>query len=117
LRRPEFLIPHKKVILRVASVSVQQEVRWHMAQMLPRLPLTRRQIREVFSLLLVYLEDRSVIVRVCALQAAFELSRKDLSLRDPVRELVEISCRSGAPALRARGRKLLSLIKGVQDGL
>ena len=116
-RRPELLKPYKKMLLREAAVSMQQEVRWHLAQMLPRLPLTRRQIREVFSLVCRYLEDRSVIVRVCALQATFELSRKDPSLRGPVRELVEASCRSGAPALRVRGRKLLTLLKEETDGL
>ena len=95
----------------------REEVRRLLAKMLPRLPLTRRQIREVFSLVCRYLEDRSVIVRVCALQATFELSRKDPSLRGPVRELAEASCRSGAPALRARGRKLLTLLKEETDGL
>ena len=88
-----------------------------MAQVLPRLPLTPRQIPEVFSLLRSYLQDRSAIVQVCALQAMFELSLKDPSLRGPMRELVEASCRTGAPALRARGRKLLSLLKEEPDGL
>ena len=63
------------------------------------------------------LMDRSVIVQVSALQAMFELALKDPSLRGPVRELVEASCRAGAPALRARGRKLLSLLKEEPDGL
>ena len=88
-----------------------------MAQMLPRLPLTRRQIPDVFSLLRSYLRDRSVIVQVCALQAMFELSLKDPSLRGPVRELVEGSCQAVTPALRACGRKLLSLLKEEPDGL
>jgi hypothetical protein len=88
-----------------------------MAQMLPRLPLTPRQIPDVFSLLRSYLRDRSVIVQVCALQAIFELALKDPTSRGPVRELVEASCQAGAPALRARGRKLLSLLKEVPDGL
>ncbi len=116
-RRPDLLNPYKKVLLREASVSVQQEVRWHMAQMLPRLPLTPRQIAGVFSLLRSYLGDRSVIVQVCALQAMFELSLKDPSLRTPVRELMDASCRTGAPALRARGRRLRSLLKEEADGL
>jgi len=116
-RRPELLKPYKKMLLREAAVSMQQEVRWHLALMLPRLPLTRRQIPDVFLLLRSYMRDRSVIVQVCALQATFELSRKDPSLRGPVRELVEASCRKGAPALRARGRKMLILIKEDTDGL
>lgn len=115
--RPDLLKPFKEVLLREAAGSVQQEVRWRMAQMLPRLPLTPRQIRDVYSLLQSYLRDRSIIVRVCALQATFELSLKDTSLRDPVRELVDASCRTGAPALRARGRRLRSLLKVESDGL
>lgn len=109
-KRPDLLKPFKKELLRQAAGSVQQEVRWHMAQMLPRLPLTPRQIPEVFLLLRSYLRDRSVIVQVYALQAMFELSLKDPSLGGPVRKLVEASSRTGAPALRARGRKLLALL-------
>jgi len=116
-KRPGLLKPFKEVLLREAAGSAQQEVRWHMAQMLPRLPLTPRQIPDVFSLLRRYLRDRSVIVQVCALQAMFDLSFQDHSLRGPVREFVEASCRAGAPALRARGRKLLSLLKEEPDGL
>jgi hypothetical protein len=116
-RRPGLLKPFKETLLREAGASVQQEVRWHMAQMLPRLPLTRGQIQDVFSLLRGYLRDRSVIVQVCALQAMFELALKNPSLRSPVRELVEASCRMGAPALRARGRKLLSGFEEVRDGV
>jgi HEAT repeat protein len=116
-KRPGLLKPFKEVLLREAAGSAQQEVRWHMAQMLPRLPLTPRQIPDVFSLLRSYLRDRSVIVQVSALQAMFDLSLKDPSLRGPVREMVEASCRAGAPALRVRGRKLISLLKEEPDGL
>jgi HEAT repeat protein len=117
VERPRLLTPFKEALLREAAGSTQQEVRWHIAQMLPRLPLTPRQIREVFSLLRSYLRDRSVIVQACALQAMFELAHKDPSLRGSARELVEASCRTGAPALRARGRKLLSMLKEEPDGI
>jgi hypothetical protein len=115
--RPALLKPFKGFLLCVAARSGQQEVRWHLAQMLPRLPLTRPEIVEVFSLLRSYLGDRSVIVRVCALQAMAELARIDPSLRGLVRKRVEESCRTGTPAMRARGRKLLSLLKEEPDGL
>lgn len=115
--RPALLDPFKRFLLRVAARSGQQEVRWHLAQVMPRLPLTRPEIVEVFSLLRSYLGDRSVIVRVCALQAMFDLSLKEPSFRADVRGLVETCCRTGAPALCARGRKLLALLKEVPDGL
>ena len=115
IRTVQELLGHSDVS--TTMISAQQEVRWHMAQMLTRLPLTPRQIPDVFSLLRSYLRDRSVIVQVSALQAMFDLSLKDPSLRGPVREMVEASCRAGAPALRARGRKLISLLKEEPDGL
>jgi hypothetical protein len=116
-KRPDLLEPFREVILREAAESAQQEVRWHMAQILPRLPLNLRQIADVFSLLRSYLKDRSVIVQVCALQGMFDLALKDPSLRGSVRELVEASCRTGAPAVRARGRKLLSGFGEGRDGV
>src|SRR5512139_109770 len=116
-KRPALLEPYRGVLLRLAAASGQQEVRWHLAQMMPRLPLSRRQIRAVFSLLRVYLEDRSAIVKVCVLQAMFDLSLRDSSLRPPVKALVETACRAETPAMRARGRKLLSRLGEEPHGL
>jgi len=116
-KRPALLGPFKGFLLRVAARSGQQEVRWHLAQVTPRLPLTRREIVAVFPTLRGYLEDRSVIVRVFALQAMFDLSLREPSLRIPVRALAESFCRTGTPAMRARGRKLLSLLEEEDDGL
>jgi hypothetical protein len=116
-RKPAILSPYKADILRLAKRSRQQEVRWHLAQMVPRLPLTRRQIRELSSLFRGYLRDRSVIVQVCALQAMFELALEDPTLSDPAKALLEAACRTGAPALRARGRKLLARFGEEADGL
>jgi hypothetical protein len=114
---PALLTPFKGFLLRVAARSGQQEVRWHLAQVMPRLPLTRREILTIFPTLRGYLDDPSVIVRVFALQAMFELSLREPSLRIPVKALAESFCRTGTPAMRARGRKLLSLLKEENDGL
>ena len=116
-KRPALLEPFRGFLLHVAARSEQQEVRWHLALMMPRLPLTRREILAVFPTLRGYLEDRSVIVKVFALQAMFELSLREPSLRIPVQALVESFTRTGTPAMRARGRKLLSLLKEEPDGL
>ena len=74
---PALLTPFKGFLLRVAARSGQQEVRWHLAQVMPRLPLTRREILAIFPTLRGYLDDPSVIVRVFALQAMFELSLRE----------------------------------------
>jgi hypothetical protein len=108
VKQPPLLDPFKTVILSAAANSDQQEVRWHVAQMLPRLPLNRKEIISVFALLRSYLEDRSVIVRVCALQAMYELSARELSLRFQAKSIIEMANKTGTPAIRARCRKLLS---------
>jgi HEAT repeat protein len=114
--KPGLLSPFKADILRLDRRSRQQEVRWHLAQMLPRLSLRPVETLAAFSLLEGYLEDRSVIVKVCAMQAMFELSLREPALRSRLRALVETSCRAGAPAMRARGRKLLARIGEEEHG-
>lgn len=39
-KRPEWLQPHKRELLRLAAQAKEPELRWHLAQMLPRLVLT-----------------------------------------------------------------------------
>jgi hypothetical protein len=115
--RPVLLEPFKEALFRMACENRQKEVRWHLAQMLPRLSLRHGEISAAFSLLEGYLEDRSVIVKVCAMQAMYELSLREPALRSRLRALVETSCRAGAPAMRARGRKLLARIGEEEHGL
>jgi hypothetical protein len=53
------------------------------------------------------LQDRSSIVKTCALQALAELAVDDSSIRHEVTELLRQSTRNGTPAMKARSRKLL----------
>ena len=52
---PALLNPFKDILLNAAADSEQQEVRWHMAQMLPRLKLSQKENEGVVSILLDYL--------------------------------------------------------------
>lgn len=103
----EWLVPYKKRFLRIADGASQQEVRWHMAQMLPRLQLTPTERRGAVRLLLKYRGDASSIVRTFALQALVELSVGDEKLRRKVAALLRSALRTGTPAMRSRARKLL----------
>jgi HEAT repeat protein len=53
----------------------QKEVRWHVAQLLPRLALTPRQQTQAVALLRGLLDDGSRIVRTFAMQALADLAR------------------------------------------
>lgn len=92
----------------VVQQPIQQEVRWHLAVMVPRLKLIPAEAQRVASQLTVYLEDRSSIVKTFALQGLWDLAQQHVSVRPLVVELLQVSMRSGTPAMRARSRKLLA---------
>jgi len=106
-QRPEYLQPHKeKLIGQVARID-QQEIRWHVAQMLPRLKLTQEERATAVEILLDYLGDKSKIVKTFAMQALADFAERDASLRPTVIRLLEELATTGSPAMKSRGRKLL----------
>jgi len=107
LQRPELLQPYKEQLLDQVSTIEQQEVRWHVAQMLPRMELSPAERRQALNILLGYLEDESKIVKTFTMQGLADLAQQDPTLRDEVIPvLVELTA-SGSPAMRSRGRQLL----------
>ena len=85
----------------------QQELRWHLARMLPRLALTESERRRAFAALKQYLEDRSSIVKTCALDALSRIAAGRSGLEREVLDLLQDAERNGTPAMRARARRLL----------
>ena len=111
MAHPEWLQPHACRLLREVGASEQQEVRWHLALMVPRLSLNAQQRRQATTLLLSYLDDRSSIVRTCSMQGLAELALAHPQLRPRIIPLLEGLTRDGTPAMRSRGRKLLARLK------
>jgi hypothetical protein len=114
LPRPDLLAPFRKTLFEIAGRTDQQEVRWHMALMLPRLKLTPRERALLLDILFDYLRDRSSIVKTCAMQALADLAARDPVLKSKVLPLLEELTEVGTPAMRARGRKLLTRLKKLQ---
>jgi HEAT repeat protein len=106
---PELLPEYRNLISRLAASS-QMEVRWHIAQMMPRLNLAGTYRDAAIQLLFAYLDDESAIVRVSALSSLEELSRDDEELRSRLLPLVEELSTTGSPSVRARCRKLLKTL-------
>ena len=105
--KPDLLSPYKNKLIRLAGDSDQQEIRWHMAQILPRLSLTPADRESVITVLNIYLQDKSKIVVTFALQALADFAAKDEKLRPHVIQVLEDFTRTGSPAIKNRGRKLL----------
>jgi HEAT repeat protein len=106
-QRPELLQPFKTQVLR-AMAGTQQEVRWHVAQMLAWLELTPGERDAAATTLVGYLNDRSAIVRAFALQALADLAATDARCRPLAREHVEAALTSDSAAVWNRARKLLA---------
>jgi hypothetical protein len=115
-KRPELLRPYKKELLGLMTEVQEQEVRWHLAVMIPRLPLNTKQQQMAISSLTSYLEDRSSIVKTFALQGLADLAENDAaedesSIRPRVVEILREATRNGTPAMKARSRKLLARLE------
>jgi len=106
-KHPDLLQPHKNALLGLMAEVNEQELRWHLAAMVPRLALNVKERQRAVSLLTSYLDDRSSIVKTFALQALADFAAQDHNIRPSVMETLRQAMRNGTPAMKARSRKLL----------
>jgi len=64
------------------------------------------------AILTGYLADESSIVKTFGMQALADLAEQDTSLLDQVVPLIERLSKTGTPAMRSRGRRLLARMSG-----
>jgi len=107
---PEYLAPYKKALLKSLVKVEQSEVRWHVAPMLARLPLSKSEQAAVIDALTGYLNDRSSIVKTFAMQALYDLAERYKALRPIALARIQERVAIGTPAMKARGRKLLAML-------
>jgi hypothetical protein len=107
-QHPECLQPHKSFLLTEVIQQSQQEVRWHIAQIIPRLALDESEKRLIAEVLFTFLEDPSKIVQTNSLQALVDLTWDDDELFLRVKREVERLADTGSPAVKNRAEKLLS---------
>ena len=112
---PQYLQHFKTELIRLAQQTQQQELRWHTAQMIPRLKLTPKEAATVTDILFDYLNDKSKIVVTFAIQALSDLAltKGDASAR--VIRAIEKLTRTGSPAIQSRGKKLLPKLKKLSQ--
>lgn len=108
---PERLRPFRVQLIKLAARVEQPELRWHLAQVLPRLELSRRDCLIVAAVLRRYLRDHSRIVKTCAMQGLADLTKQDPSLRSSIQPLLSSLTKTGSAAMKSRGRKLLAQLR------
>lgn len=105
--QPQRLQPFKSKLIGLAARTKQQELRWHLAQMSPRLELTISEKDRLIDILFGYLEDKSKIVVTFSMQALADFAAADSKLRPRVVRMLKTKIKTGSPAIKSRGKKLL----------
>lgn len=104
---PELLHDHEQRLIACAEEAEDAELKWHLARMLPRLDLQPRDRAAALPLVHAWLSDRSVIVRVEALQALAGLAVGDPALAEDLLRRLREALAGGRPAEKARARRIL----------
>lgn len=110
---PEYLRPHKDQLLGILKSADHKELKWHVAQLLPRLPLDPGETVDVWHILTHWALNphESKIVRVNSLQGLFDISRLHTDLKpDFIKTMGEME-HTMIPSIDARIRKLKKQMK------
>jgi len=105
--QPDLLLAHRQALLGPLAAMTQPEVRWHVASMLVRLPLSATELDQVWHILLGFTQDSSRIVQTAAMQALADLAVVHPHLMPEAHARIVAMMETGSPAVQARGRKLL----------
>ena len=97
----------KEALLGLLQEAGPKKLRWNLALMVGRLPLTPKEALRAAMVLESWLDDASSIVKTAALQGLADLIRHAPASLPGVLDLLRIQGRSGTPAMRARSRILL----------
>jgi HEAT repeat protein len=106
-RNPALLKAFRGLFVRMAPEEKQQEVRWHLAQMLPRLGLGPEQRRLAIEALRTYIEDHSAIVQAWSLNAIAEFAQQDPAYLELLQRLLREALGSHSPAVRSRAQAVI----------
>lgn len=114
--KPDLLYPYKQRLIKLAKTASQQEVQWHLAQILGRLPLSGHEIQIVYQILTHYIDTtKSKIVQVFSLQTLTDLATKQPALLSAVYQKIQIVAQHNAPSVVSRSKKLLAVLDKLRE--
>jgi hypothetical protein len=106
-RRPAILANWKAALLDRMLDASENKLRWNLALMIFRTPLSKAEAERAAAVLRTWLDDPSSIVKTSAMHGLAGLTRWNADLLSEVLDMLRVLSRSGTPAMRARGRILL----------
>ncbi len=112
LKHPNYLSKHKREILELSSVAFDKELKWHLAQIIPRLSLTPHELTKAWKLLTNWALDKnnSRIVRVNSIQGLFEMQKVHSELTQDFTLTLTVLEKEHIPSINARIRSIKNKI-------
>ena len=115
LKKRNFLNPHKGQLLSILKSADHKELKWHIAQLVTRIDLSKKELEDVWHILAYWAlnKNESKIVRVNSLQGLFDLSAQHPELLKDFEGVMKSLEHELIPSIQARIRKLKKLISAV----
>ena len=115
-KHPEYLQPFKTRLINEVTKIKQQEVRWHVAQMFSRLEIDDRERDRIIKILLSYFDtSESKIVKTFSMQTLADFAERDEAIRPQIIKILKNLAKTGSPAMKNRGIKLVNKLNGLKD--
>ena len=106
-QKPETVKPFAKDLLKDLELYTQQEVRWHIPQLLVHLDLTKAQKRRAYEVVMDWAEtDKSKIVGYYGFQAAADFAETDEVLLQDFIPRIRKANKTGAKSIQNRCKKI-----------
>ena len=106
-QKPESVYPFTKELLKNLDLYNQQEVRWHIPQLLVHLKLTKAQKRRAYEVVMDWAEtDKSKIVGYYGFQAAADFAESDDFLLEDFIPRIRAANKAGAKSIQNRCKKI-----------
>jgi hypothetical protein len=105
--QPQLLSGYTSKLISILELPQQQEVCWYLAQIVPRVEYSEEEAQKVIFVLKQYLNHKSKIVEVCAMEALAGFAEKNPLILNEMIHLIETRVKDGSPAVKSLGRKLL----------
>lgn len=106
-QKPESVKPFASDLLRNLELYTQQEVRWHVPQLLVHLDLSKGQKRRAYDVVMNWAEtDKSKIVGYYGFQAAADFAQTDGELLEDFIPRIRKANESGSKSIQNRCKKI-----------
>ena len=106
-QKPESVKPFAKDLLKNLELYTQQEVRWHIPQLLVHLDLTKAQKKRAYEVIMDWAEtDKSKIVGYYGFQAAADFAETDADLLQDFIPRIRNANKTGAKSIQNRCKKI-----------